>query len=247
MATPSHPPETPELSHSGERDAPNRRSFFGRALSDAAVRARIPTLHSTMSSQSALPHPPRPETSLSSTRRRKTEPLQQIRDSIFGARKKTAPPASRDVSSPQESWPLPRSDDVGRPGVLLSCDHFRSEQECKTTPPGVYTVLTQLQITAIFGRTPYHPPSTLSTLRTLRSNNYRLWRPSTKRISQGGFGPFRRINGPNASLPASEPMIYRKSYPRWASREVRQVRDRHRLFTSSWIRIARSLRAPWVP
>ncbi|KAK0928424.1 hypothetical protein LTR91_014288 [Friedmanniomyces endolithicus] len=129
MATPSHPPETPELSHSGERDAPNRRSFFGRALSDAAVRARIPTLHSTMSSQSALPHPPRPETSLSSTRRRKTEPLQQIRDSIFGARKKTAPPASRDVSSPQESWPLPRSDDVGRPGVLLSCDHFRSEQE----------------------------------------------------------------------------------------------------------------------
>ncbi|KAK1821580.1 hypothetical protein LTR12_003974 [Friedmanniomyces endolithicus] len=126
---PAHAPETPELSSSGERDAPNRRSFFGRALSDAAVRARIPTLHSTMSSQSALPHPPRPETSESSTRRRKTEPLQQIRDSIFGARKKTTPPTSRDAPSPQESWPLPRSDDVGRPGVLLSCDHFRSEQE----------------------------------------------------------------------------------------------------------------------
>ncbi|TKA46477.1 hypothetical protein B0A54_02309 [Friedmanniomyces endolithicus] len=126
---PAHAPETPEIAHSGERDAPNRRSFFGRALSDAAVRARMPTLHSTMSSQNALPHPPRPETSLSSARRRKTEPLQQIRDSIFGARKKATPPTPRDASSPQESWPLPGSDNVGRAGVLLSSDHFRSEQE----------------------------------------------------------------------------------------------------------------------
>ncbi|KAK0265638.1 hypothetical protein LTS09_000874 [Friedmanniomyces endolithicus] len=129
---PAHAPETPEIAHSGERDAPNRRSFFGRALSDAAVRARMPTLHSTMSSQNALPHPPRPETSLSSARRRKTEPLQQIRDSIFGARKKATPPTPRDASSPQESWPLPGSDNVGRAGVLLSSDHFRSEQECQS-------------------------------------------------------------------------------------------------------------------
>ncbi|KAK1067492.1 hypothetical protein LTR74_006353 [Friedmanniomyces endolithicus] len=126
---PAHTPETPEIPHSGERDAPNRRSFFGRALSDAAVRARMPTLHSTMSSQNALPHPPRPETSLSLARRRKTEPLQQIRDSIFGARKKATPPTPRDASSPQESWPLPGTDNVGRAGVLLSSDHFRSEQE----------------------------------------------------------------------------------------------------------------------
>ncbi|KAK0297910.1 hypothetical protein LTS00_003448 [Friedmanniomyces endolithicus] len=124
-----HTPETPDNSHSGERDAPNRRSFFGRALSDAAVRARMPTLHSTMSSQNALPHPLRPEASLSSARRRKTEPLQQIRDSIFGARKKATPPTLRDGHSPQEPWPLPSGDDLGRPGVLLSSDHFRSEQE----------------------------------------------------------------------------------------------------------------------
>ncbi|KAK3112543.1 hypothetical protein LTR53_011076 [Teratosphaeriaceae sp. CCFEE 6253] len=141
--TAHHAPVQPwvdsQLPLSGQRRTSKRQSFFGRALSDAAPR-RMPTLHSTMSSQSTppqQPQPQRPSTALSATRRRKTEPLQQIRDSIFGGRKKASPPNSRDgASSTPELRPASRG------GALLPRDQFTSEDDCETKPSrimGQYT------------------------------------------------------------------------------------------------------------
>ncbi|KAK5691603.1 hypothetical protein LTR97_011597 [Elasticomyces elasticus] len=115
---------TPEGTINEDGALPKRRSLFGRALSDAAASRRMPTLHSTMSSRAH--HPPRPDTALSATRRTKTEPLQQIRNSIFGSRKRPTPPSSRDGMSLDEDQPSPQS---VQGDALLPRENFRSEQD----------------------------------------------------------------------------------------------------------------------
>ncbi|KAK5696926.1 hypothetical protein LTR17_024185 [Elasticomyces elasticus] len=120
-----HPWTAPVGTTNEDGALPKRRSIFGRALSDAAASRRMPTLHSTMSSQAH--HPPRPGTALSATRRTKTEPLQQIRNSIFGgSRKRPTPPSSRDGMSPKEDQPSPQGE---QGDALLPRENFRSEQE----------------------------------------------------------------------------------------------------------------------
>ncbi|KAK5120018.1 hypothetical protein LTR85_007094 [Meristemomyces frigidus] len=83
-----------------------------------------------MSSQSkeAQP-PPRPGTALSETRRRKTEPLESIRNSIFGGRKKSSPPSSRDNAASFASRPSSRNGDAVATEPILPREVFRSEDD----------------------------------------------------------------------------------------------------------------------
>lgn len=108
-----------------------RHSFFGRSQSDAGGKATMPTLHSTMSSNQSRPAPPsRPGTALSETRRRKTEPLEHIRNSIFGGRKKSSPPTSRDGSSVPAQRSPSRTDTLAM-AESAPRESFNTEQDCK--------------------------------------------------------------------------------------------------------------------
>lgn len=127
------PYSPPRALHSdGRNQVRKRHSFFGRSNSDASHMKRAPALHSTVSSQSReAQNPPRPGTALSETRRRKTEPLQSIRNSIFGGRKMATPPDSRGNSSPHPSRPASRSGKDSTTESTLPREHFRTEGDCE--------------------------------------------------------------------------------------------------------------------
>lgn len=87
-----------QTSRSPESTRRKRLSFFARSNSDAS-RIPPPTLHATMgTSQSNAgvdplnppPHLQRPGTAQSESKRRTTDPLESIRNSLFGGRKHAA-------------------------------------------------------------------------------------------------------------------------------------------------------------
>ncbi|KAK4543115.1 hypothetical protein LTR36_005892 [Oleoguttula mirabilis] len=83
-----------------------------------------------MSSQSKEAQlPSRPATALGETRRRKTEPLESIRNSIFGGRKKSSPPNSRGKSASYVSRPSSRSSDTETTELPLQREHFRFQED----------------------------------------------------------------------------------------------------------------------
>lgn len=102
-----------------------RRSFFGRSNSDAGLSRRIPNSQSKTSGQEQSQEqiPPRPNTSLSiePTRRKRTESLETIRNSIFGGRKNRE---RENSNTSNTSRPSSRSDQ-------LQSATFKSEDDCK--------------------------------------------------------------------------------------------------------------------
>lgn len=106
-----------------------RHSFFARAYTDTTTSIkRVPSSHAQMTRQSGrdAEAPPRPGTAFSmSSRRRKTEPLESLRNSIFGGRKKIP---AREMSSTLESRPRSRDTSDSPPA-----EHYQTEQECKST------------------------------------------------------------------------------------------------------------------
>lgn len=110
-----------------------RASFFGRSSSDASSMRRAPaTSHSAKSSLSAGrpdSDAPRPATSSSSgMRRRKTDPLQSIRDSIFGGKKK----ASQDALDASSSRPPSRGNEHLFQNDSANAQNFGSGEECES-------------------------------------------------------------------------------------------------------------------
>lgn len=99
-----------QTSRSPESTRRKRLSFFGRSNSDASRIPPSPSLHATMgTSQSNAgvdplnppPHLQRPSTAQSESKRRTTDPLESIRNSLFGGRKHAA--ANGQVNPPRPS------------------------------------------------------------------------------------------------------------------------------------------------
>ncbi|EMC96957.1 hypothetical protein BAUCODRAFT_32701 [Baudoinia panamericana UAMH 10762] len=106
-----------------------RNSFFGRSNSDAVVLRRPPINSPTTICEDPVDVPVRPDTSLSN-RRRRGEPLEQIRNSIFGGRRREAPPNSRNGGwSSNTSRGLSRDRDMRTEDVALPRSHFDSEED----------------------------------------------------------------------------------------------------------------------
>lgn len=122
-------PRTPSDETASLHSVRKRASFFGRSNSDASsMRRGVASSHAAKSSFSGIRVEGdviRPTTAASGEmRRRKTDPLQSIRDSIFGGKKKGAAdgsssrPGSRGTETlPHDLTPLPSS--------------FSSEEECE--------------------------------------------------------------------------------------------------------------------
>lgn len=109
-----------------------RTSFFGRSNSDASSMRRAPaTSHSSKPSFSTGridDDASRPTTATSSDiRRRKTDPLQSIRDSLFGVKKKPA----REWGDASSSRPPSKGTDSLPHDVSVDPGSFRSEDECR--------------------------------------------------------------------------------------------------------------------
>ena len=119
-------------SASSTRSLRMRRSFFGRSNSDAGLLRRIANQPATQSISEAQKEqlPPRPSTSLSieSMRRRKTDPLETIRNSIFGGRKSKE---REDSNASGGARPSSRNGESSDAMLSNSREHFRSEDDCK--------------------------------------------------------------------------------------------------------------------
>lgn len=126
---------TPQSDTASLRSVRKRASFFGRSNSDASSMRRAPAIsHSTKASFSARVDDiaSRPGTSASAeSRRRKTEPLQSIRDSIFGGKKKAA--AARERAESVTSRPSSRGAQVVLGATAPRPNQFRSEEDCESS------------------------------------------------------------------------------------------------------------------
>lgn len=140
-----------------------RSSFFGRSNSDASSMRRAPaTAHSAKSSFSVgrSDDGSRPRTATSGDmRRRKTDPLQSIRDSLFGGKRRVI----RDMTEASSSRPTSRGADFTFPDAPAPAARFGSEDECKEAnhcnPTKVWRTLTLKQTTVTCGNTAYPLPS----------------------------------------------------------------------------------------
>ena len=120
---------------SSMRNVRKRHSFFGGSSSDASSARNFPVQHPATYSQPStqVQHTPaRPPTAMSSDQsyRRKAEPLESIRNSIFGARKKPSGPTSR-YRGDSNTLPFARNGRFSPEALQWSREHFRSEEECK--------------------------------------------------------------------------------------------------------------------
>lgn len=144
-----------QASRSPESTRRKRLSFFGRSNSDAS-KIPPPTLHATMPSTQSNPavdplNPPphlqRPNTAQSESKRRTTDPLESIRNSLFGGRKHSAtnslvnPPRPSSRQSQKSSKKSRKSQSVdhslvpftqpgGSPKPPAKEGQFNSAKEC---------------------------------------------------------------------------------------------------------------------
>ena len=125
---------SPPSSASSIRSLRKRHSFFGRSSSDASRSRKLSTPQSSISEdQEVQDIPSRPNTALSTEqpRRRLTEPLESLRNSIFGGRKNEAVPASKEQHNSTTSGE-PTTDAQFSSGVpSWSREHFRTKEDCK--------------------------------------------------------------------------------------------------------------------
>lgn len=121
-----------------ERTMRKRHSFFARAYTDTTTSVkRVPSSHAptTRDGERDAEAPSRPGTALSmSSRRRKTEPLESLRNSIFGGRKKSS---SREMSSTPGSRPRSRETSDTSPEARYQSEqeYYRHLRKASISPP----------------------------------------------------------------------------------------------------------------
>ena len=135
--TPFATNHSPQSSASSVRSLRKRHSFFGRASSDASRSRKLSILPSSSISEEAQQGqaPPRSNTALDTEqrRRRKTEPLESLRNSIFGSRRTPVPsgPRDRGDSNTLPLRPLREDDEPNSAVPRWSREHFRTKEDCK--------------------------------------------------------------------------------------------------------------------
>ena len=126
----AHPPGS---SASSIRSLRKRTSFFGRSSSDAGRGRKLNPLHSATPSQDSTHEqiPLRPRTALStdqSSLRGRSQPLETIRNSIFGGRKIGSTASTRDRADSSTLGPA-----VASAVPTWSREHFMNSEDCKLT------------------------------------------------------------------------------------------------------------------
>lgn len=126
---------SPPSSASSVRSLRKRHSFFGRSNSDASRSRKGSTPQSSISEEDPQQEqtPPRCNTSLSTQqpRRRLTEPLQSIRNSIFGGHRTDGTQTSKEEAQSRTSQP---SSGNGSCSAVpnWSRQHFSTKEDCKS-------------------------------------------------------------------------------------------------------------------